>query len=204
MFSQGAWLDLQSIKDPECKDLASALPSLVIQGKAPSTIKKYSGAYSRWKRWATSHHEVSALPAKPMHVALYLSYLAQVAKTPAPLEEAVNALSWVHRMATVEDITAHPPVQQVLAGGRRLLAHKPTKKEPITVEHWETMVEKFGSEEASLSDIRALTFCLLGFAGFLRFVRYLTPPRAYRALHRIQQDGPAEARSNNCTSAHRY
>ena len=60
-----------------------------------------------------------------MHVALYLSYLSQVAKTPAPLEEAVNALSWVHRMATVEDITVHP---QVLTGTRRLLAHKTTKK----------------------------------------------------------------------------
>ena len=109
------------------------------------------------------------LPAKPMHVALYLSYLLQVAKTSAPLEEAVNALSWVHRMATVEDIAAHPLVQHVLAGAKRLLAHKTTKKEPITVEHLESLVEKFGNKDASLADIRALTFCLLGFAGFLRF-----------------------------------
>ena len=145
------------------------LPSIVMQGKAPATIKKYSGAFSRWKRWATSRNGIPVLPAKPMHVALYLSYLSQVSKTPAPLEEAVNALSWVHRMATVEDITAHPLVQQVLAGAKRLLAHKTTKKEPITMDHLKSLVGRFGSKDASLANIRALTFCLLGFAGFLRF-----------------------------------
>ena len=118
VFSQGTRLDLQSIEDPELRDLASTLPSIVIPGKAPATIKKYGGAFGRWKRWATDHPKVLVLPAKPMYVALYLSYLAQVAKTPAPLEEAVNVLSWVHRMATVEDMTAHPLVQQVFAGAK--------------------------------------------------------------------------------------
>ena len=164
VFSQGAWLDLQSVDDPELKDLASTLPSIAMQGKTPATIKKYSGPFSRWKQWASSCHEVPVLLAKPMHVALYLGYLSQVAKTPAPLEEAINALSWVHRMATVEDNTTHPLVQQVLAGVKRLLAHKTTKKEPITVEQLESLVERFGGKEASLADVRALTFCLLGFA----------------------------------------
>ena len=64
-----------------------------MQGKAPSTIKKYSGAYSRWNRWASSRDEVPTLPAKPIHVALYLAYLTQTANTPSRVEEAVNALS---------------------------------------------------------------------------------------------------------------
>ena len=140
-----------------------------MQGKAPSTIKKYSGAYSRWNRWASSRDEVPTLPAKPIHVALYLAYLTQTANTPSPVEEAVNALSWVHRMATVEDVTAHPLVVQVLAGAKRMLAHKTSKKEPLTPEHLRVLVEKFGSENATLADIRALTFCLLAFAGFFRF-----------------------------------
>ena len=109
------------------------------------------------------------LPAKPIHIALYLSYLAQSAKSSAPLEEAINALSWVHSMATVEDVTAHPLIQQVMAGTKRLLAHKTSKKEPITTENLLALVDKFGSNDASLADIRALTFCLLGYAGFLRF-----------------------------------
>ena len=169
VFAHGAWLDLESIEDPCLKDVAATLPSLVLQGKAPTTLKKYSGAFGRWKRWAASRQEVPTLPAKPIHVALYLSYLAQSARTAAPLEEAVNALSWVHRMATVEDITTHPIVVQVLAGAKRLLAHKTTKKEPITPEHLSLLVQKFGPKDASLADVRALSICLLGFAAFLRF-----------------------------------
>ena len=106
-----------------------------MQGKAPATVKKHSGAFARWKRWASSHQGVSILPAKPIYVALYLSYLAQGARTCAPLEEAVNALSRIHHMATVEDITCHPLVVQVLAGTKRILAHKTSKKEPITTDN---------------------------------------------------------------------
>lgn len=47
------------------------------------------------------------LPAKLTHVVLYHGYLSKSAKTSTPLDEAVNALSRVHRMATVEDITTH-------------------------------------------------------------------------------------------------
>ena len=86
------------MEDPELKDLATALPSIVMQGKAPATVRKYSGAFARWKRWASSRQGVPVLPAKPIYVALYLSYLAQGAGTCAPLEEVVNALSWVHHI----------------------------------------------------------------------------------------------------------
>ena len=169
MFTQGSWLDVQSIEDPELKELALALPSIVIQGRAPATITKYSGAYSRWKRWASGRQNVPVLPAKPVHVALYLSFLAHKANTVAPLVEAVSALSWAHCMATVEDVTVHPLVVQVLAGAKRILAHKVSKKEPIKPEHLLQLTEMFGADGASLADVRALTFCLLGYAGFLRF-----------------------------------
>ena len=72
-------------------------------------------------------------------------------------------------MATVEDVTCHPLVAQVLAGTKRILAHKTTKKEPITTDNLLALVDRFGTKDASLADIRALTFCLLGFAGFLRY-----------------------------------
>ena len=56
-----------------------------------------------------------------------------------------------------------------LAGARRILAKKTNKKEPITPEILASLVERFAGKEASLSDIRTITFCLLGFAGFFRF-----------------------------------
>ena len=69
----------------------------------------------------------------------------------------------------MEDTTSHPLVQQILAGAKRRLAHKTTKKEPVTPEILAALVDKFGKEQASLSDMRTLTMCLLGYAGFFPF-----------------------------------
>ena len=130
----------------------------------------YSGAFCRWKKWAATKREIgSSLPPKPIHIALYLAFLTQRSKTSAPLMEAVCALSWVNNMATVEDTTSHPLVQQILSGAKRKLAHKTVKKEPITPEILSALVDKFGKEQASLSDIRTLSMCLVGYAGFFRF-----------------------------------
>ena len=170
VFSQASWAELNQVQDPELKELADALPVLVLQGRAPSTVKKYSGAFCRWKRWASTKPEVGySLPPKPIHIALYLSFLVQRSITSAPISEAISALSWVNQVATVEDTTTHPLVQQVLAGAKRKLAHKTTKKEPITPEILATLIDRFGQPQAPLSDVRTLAMCLIGYAGFFRY-----------------------------------
>ena len=151
------------------EELAEFLPLAVLQSHAPSTAKNYAGALSRWRRWAATKPEVVSFPAKPLYVGLYLSYLIQKAHTPSPVEEAVNALSWAHNLAGVEDPTGHPLVKQVLEGAKRILAHKVNKKEPITPEILKSLVDKYAIEQATLADIRTLTICLLGFAGFFRY-----------------------------------
>ena len=170
VFSSELWSDVSKVQDPELKELAESLPDLVLQGRAISTVKKYAGAYNRWKRWAGSKQEISsAPPPSPVHIALYLSFLSQSAKTVAPLLEAVSALSWVNQLAAVEDTTGHPLVAQVVAGAKRKLACSTSKKEPITTEILSNLVTRFGGSDASLADVRTLTICLLGFAGFLRY-----------------------------------
>ena len=72
----------------------------------------------------------------------YLSFLISKSKTSASVEEAVNALSWVHRVAVVEDPTNHPLVKPIVAGAKRILAHRVTKKESITTEILHKLVEK--------------------------------------------------------------
>ena len=60
---------------------------VVLRGRAPSTVRKYSGAFLRWKKWAKGKHvEIQILPAKPLHVALYLAFLIQKSSTSAPVE----------------------------------------------------------------------------------------------------------------------
>ena len=69
----------------------------------------------------------------------------------------------------VEDPTDHLLVKQVLAGSRRILAHKTTKKEPIASEILNKMFDKFVTPASQLPIVRTMSICLLGYAGFLRF-----------------------------------
>ena len=169
VFSQGIWSDLASLQDPELRELSKTLPMTVLRSKAPNTVRKYSGAYLRWVRWAASKNGIKGLPASPIHVALYMNFLIQKANTATPVQEAVSAISWAHQLAVADDPTKHPLVQNTLAGAKRILAHSTAKKEPITVEMLGKLCEKLGGVDASLADVRTLAICLIGFAGFLRY-----------------------------------
>ncbi len=171
------------LEDEELRELAKFLPAVTLSGKAPSTVRKYVGAFSRWKKWAAGKQEVSVYPAKPLHVALYLTFLIQRSKSSSPVGEAVNALAWVHRLGTVEDPTQHPLVRQVLDGAKRMLAQRTTKKEPITPENLGQLVDRFAGPSALLSDIRTVTMCLVAFAAFLRYSELAGLKEADVAIH---------------------
>ena len=95
---EGSWKLLSELKDPELKELASRLPATVLHSRADSTVKKYLGAYRRWKTWATAH-KLDPVLAKPHEFVLYLQYLSEETSSKAAVKEAYNALSWVHSSA---------------------------------------------------------------------------------------------------------
>ena len=149
--------------------MAEALPAIALRSKAPAAVMKYAGGFSRWKKWAATKPGIEAFPAKPFQFALYLAFLTQSAKTSAPVEEAVNYISWAHQLAVIKDPADHPLVRQILAGAKRILAHKTMKKEPIIPEILHRMFTKFVTPAAELPVIRTMMICLLGYAGLFRF-----------------------------------
>ena len=116
---------MEAIEDPELQELPQLLSMVALRSRALSTVKKYSGAFVRWKFWATlKYGSQTCLPVKPSHVALYLTYLIQKSSTSAPIEETSNAISWAHQLAATDDPTQNDIVKQVVAGAKRILAHK--------------------------------------------------------------------------------
>ena len=95
IISQGTWSLLEELKDPDLKGLASKLPAMILHTRADSTVKKYLRAYRRWKSWATQYN-FDSIPAKPHQFVLYLQHLGETSKSKAAVEEATNAMSWVH------------------------------------------------------------------------------------------------------------
>ena len=49
VLTQGTWNDLGELEDPELVGLAQRLQGTIACSQADSTVKKYLGAFRRWK-----------------------------------------------------------------------------------------------------------------------------------------------------------
>lgn len=167
IVSQGTWSLLKELEDPDLKGLASRLPTTILHSRADSMVKKYLRAFKRWKSWAIQY-KFDSIPAKPHQFVLYLQHLSEVSQSKSAVEEASNALSWVHSCAGLPSLSTDPFVRATLDGLQRSLAKPTVKKEPVMVEMLEAIVTN-AQQSGSLSDLRLATACLLAFASFLRF-----------------------------------
>ena len=95
----------------------------------------------------------------PLHLALYLRHLMSEAKTASPIESAVHSIAWMHQLGGERSPTDHPLVKSFLSGAQRLLAHRTSKKEPITVSQLKQLVACKADAMASLYYIRSVVIC---------------------------------------------
>ena len=167
-MSVGIWQTLGGLQDPELKRLATSLSDTVLHSRAGSTATKYLYAFQRWREWAGPHREVAVFPVQKVHFALYLQHLGEAVQSKAAVEEAVNAIGWVHQLAGHPPIVASPFVRATLAGLQRKLAKPKVPKEPITTDILVALVDSLGPTP-TLADIRLAASCLLAFAAFLRY-----------------------------------
>jgi len=161
------WTAFEGLEDPELKRLATDLPATVLRCKATSTTKKYTGAYRRWREWA-SKHKLTVFPANEAHVALYLRHLADTKCSKSAVEEAAYALAWAHSMAGITSPTESPLVSATLGGLKRELAKPVVKKSPFTARMLQAIAQD-ARKRNTLASLRLGAACLLSFAGFLRF-----------------------------------
>ena len=94
--------------------------------------------------------------------------MAEEIRSKSAVEEACHALAWVYSTAGLSSPSSHPFVKATLEGLQRSLAKPVMKKEPITLEMLEAMVDD-ANGSGPLSNQRLVTACLLSSAGFLRY-----------------------------------
>ena len=122
MLTQRAWKTLAELEDPELKKLAAYLPATVMHSWADSTARKYMCAFQSCRAWVEPHREFAVYPVNEVHFVLYLQHLADSTQSKVAMEEAVNAVSWVHKLSGLPAIAKSPFVQAVLPGLQRMLA----------------------------------------------------------------------------------
>ena len=143
--------------------------SLVKSTVLASTVRSYLGDFKRWKRWASSNH-VRHFSPNPFQVTVYLQCLLNEAYSPSPVLNAVYSIDWALQLAGLSKISNHPLVASMVSASQRILGRPKVKKDPITPEMLKAHVEsKITDKSPSLSDLRSVALCLIGYAGFFRF-----------------------------------
>ena len=166
IFSHGVWPLFEGLQDLELQRLAAALPDIVLQSWANTTIWKYLGVFRCWAKL----HSIPQFTVKSNHLALYLQHVAESAKSKAAVEEAANAIAWLHSAAGIPNPGDQPFVTVVVDELHRMLAKPTIKKEPISVNNIMLMVmAEDATRHETLSNVRLTAACLLAYAGFLHF-----------------------------------
>ena len=111
----------------------------------------------------------SWIPFLLNHKSLSCTYSTSVrSQSKAAVEDACNAIAWIHSSAGLASPSAHPFVKATQEGLQHSMAKPVVKKESITVEILDAIVQDVDGS-GFLSNLRLATACLLGAAAFLWF-----------------------------------
>lgn len=140
---------------------------LLIESRADNTVKSYFNSFKRWERFISSQGH-DALPAQPIHVALYLTHLLKNGSTYHPIYNAVYGIKWAHDINGLQDPTTNSFVSSVLESSKRVASKRTIKKDPITPQTLISICDNF-KDSLDLLVLRDLCMMLLSFSGFLRY-----------------------------------
>jgi integrase len=120
------------------KELAGIVERLRALGRedrsqAKGTMEAYGLHWRRFKQWCEEGN-LSALPAEPQTVALFLADKARARPSAKTARLAIYAIRWFHLQAGFASPIDRPEVEETLAGIRRLDTSTRAEKEEMTVE----------------------------------------------------------------------
>ena len=151
---------------PELRQLAKALPAVLVRDRAATTVATYLRSYKTWKSWA-SRHDAAFLPADSVVFALYVVSLIQQTRSVSSVNSAVYGVSWVHRKSGYQEPSEYPVVKQVVDAARRILARPAERKEPLSSVVVRKVISRL--EKGNLGDLQLAALFSLGCFGFLRW-----------------------------------
>ena len=112
-------------------DLCPHMSVLILSSKSDSTNRTYFNALKRWENFIKSQGH-SALPANPIHVALYLTHLLENGATQHPVNSAVYAIKLAHDRVGLPDPTKNSDVSSIQEAARRKASKSVIRKDSIT------------------------------------------------------------------------
>ncbi|XP_077977463.1 integrase/recombinase xerD homolog [Glandiceps talaboti] len=153
--------------NPELHRLADILPYYLLDSRSDNTVKKYFSYFKKWETFISPKGQ-SALPANPIHVALFITHLLECNVSASVISSHVYGIKWAHSVSGLEDPTTHPFIISLVETSKRTHQAPKSRKDPVSVEEVRALCEKY-KDSTDLLIIRDLCMILLCFTGFLRF-----------------------------------
>ena len=144
------------------------------QSRADSTLSRYAPHWRRFTLWC-SRFGVRALPAKPLHIAMFLAQTLQYALEQSLAYGVVKASSaaifQAHSLAGFRNTrTDHPVVKAIRSAAmRRLGLHPKRRKEPVSLQLCMQCARRLSTPGESLFHHQLAAYIMVCFAGFLRY-----------------------------------
>jgi site-specific recombinase XerD len=153
---------------PPARILAQAQGAAAAYAKgsrAASTWRAYESDWRLFHEWCQSVR-VSALPATPSIIALFLAAQAKRGKSPSTLSRRLAAIRLMHVAAKLASPHDAIEVDEVMRGIRRAWKRPVARKAPAIDDEIKRMVDAV--EPQTLKGLRDRALLLLGFAGAFR------------------------------------
>lgn len=139
----------------------------LLSSKSDSTNKTYKHGFQRWKKFINDHGH-SEIPAQPIHVALYITYLLDSGASYSTVNTTIYSIKWMHEISGYPDPTDNSFVKSLQESAKRLTGRPVRRKDPVDRQMLQTLCDSH-TDTTDVLMLRNLAMILIGFAGFLRF-----------------------------------
>jgi site-specific recombinase XerD len=145
--------------------LVERAEAFVRAAKSPATLRAYRSDWAHFEAWCQCH-QLSALPAEPATVALYLTDLASC-RAAGTITRRLTSISKAHQATGLDTpaTTRHLAVSETLKGIRRTIGTSQRCKAPLLTKDLRKIIEHL---PAGLMGVRDRALLLVGFAGGFR------------------------------------
>lgn len=148
------------------QELLEAARGYAAASRSANTRRAYQSDLRDFTAWCNTQ-SLSAIPAAPDTIALYLTALAKTGAKASTIQRRVSAISQAHQLASVTPPpTASAVVRSTMAGIRRSLGMAPAQKAPLVTAELRRLLAT--CNPATRAGLRDRALLLLGFAGGFR------------------------------------
>ena len=126
--------------------LAESMSKHLLQSRSEGTVSKYFGAFRRWEAFIKAEG-AQALPAEPIHVALYLTKLLDSSCSAGVVQSAVYEIKWAHKVRGATDPTNNNYVTNLLESAKRHNSSPVVKKYIVSREQMICLCDKYAFSE---------------------------------------------------------